>query len=59
MQTIEAVAAGDDLVADVALQRGVLMEDGLPIGLDGADAARDDFVEDGDDGLLGYVLRRC
>ena len=59
LQTIEAVAAGDDLVADVALQRGVLMEDGLPIGLDGADAARDDFVEDGDDGLLGYVLRRC
>ena len=40
LQTIEAVAAGDDLVADVALQRGVLMEDGLPIGLDGADAAR-------------------
>ena len=59
LQAIEAVAAGDDLVADVALQRGVLMEDGLPIGLDGADAARDDFVEDGDDGLLGYVLRRC
>lgn len=45
-----------DLIAETLLRGCVLVIDCLPVRLDSADAARDDFVKEGDNGLLGKVL---
>lgn len=55
-QAMGASATRDDDVANVTLEGGVLVEDGLPVGLDGADAAGDDLVKERNDRLLGKVL---
>lgn len=46
----------DNRVSEPVLQSSVLVEDSLPVWLDSPNAAGDDFVKDGDDGLLGKVF---
>lgn len=49
-------SARNDLVAGTPLESGVLVEDVVPVGLDGTEAARDDLVVDTHDGVLRDVL---
>lgn len=55
-EAVRASATRNNEVAEVALVRGVLVEDGVPVGLDVSDAARDDLVVDADGPNLGKVL---
>lgn len=55
-EAVDACAAGDDGVANVSLEGGVLVEDGLPVGLDVANAAGYVLVVHRNDGFLSKVL---
>lgn len=55
-EAVDTCAAGDDGVANVSLEGSVLVEDGLPVGLDVANAAGHILVVDRDNGLLSKVL---
>ncbi len=55
----EAIAAsptGNNIVAKSVLGCSILVEDGFPIRFHGANASRNDLVEQRDDGLLGKVF---
>lgn len=51
-------SARDDLIAGAPLESGVLVEDVVPVGLDGTEASRDDLVVDTHDGVLRDVLSK-
>lgn len=51
-----ASATGDNLISVPILCSGVLVEDCIPVWLNGTDAAWDDFIEEGNNSFLGKVL---
>jgi hypothetical protein len=51
-----ALPTRQDLIAGLALQGGVLVDDVVVVWLHSREATGDDFVVDSDDGVLGDVL---
>lgn len=55
-EAVDACAAGDDGVANVSLEGGILVEDGLPVGLEVANTAGHILVVHRNNGFLSKVL---
>lgn len=57
LESVSALAAGHNVVPQRGLHSRVLVVNGLPVWLDGADASRNDLVKQGNDDLLRKVFR--
>lgn len=55
-ETVAASTTRNDAVAESGLDGSILMEDGLPVGLDGANTARNHLVKESNDGFLRKVF---
>lgn len=55
-ETVAASSSRDDVISQSVLSSSILVEDGLPVWLHGAETARDDLIKERNDCLLCKVL---